>query len=274
MPQNLEDRSVARAIVPKLLSVIDSCNDERILKAAMQNVKIVVKDRKWLMHQHNLEALLCTLERLCSPSTTMRSSAHGRFIYTDICNVLRFILQFHRPSLGGRLHIVIPILERLMACLFVQIKAVALNKGRFQNIFQHPPWLDQDMKPLLPEHAELFNRVVGLLCNPPQSTLPGFRMRPDQPRLTDPVREARMYVSGYVPNLIHVYCHYQLHGVPGKGIKEALTPAVFAMFDVLDLAAPEDARVIALGASMGKAQLALLRREHAEWKQYGRWRGI
>lgn len=64
-----------------------------------------------------------------------------------------------------------------------------------------------------------------------------------------------------------------LNGSLADGVKEALNPALYAVFDVLDMAATEDERVKALGASMTKAELALLRKEHGEWKRFGRWAG-
>lgn len=73
--------------------------------------------------------------------------------------------------------------------------------------------------------------------------------------------------------LIHSFCDLSLHGNLGQGMKEVLNPALYAVFDVMDMAAPEDERVIALGASMNKQELSLLRKEHGEWKRFGRWHG-
>ncbi|KAF2154685.1 hypothetical protein K461DRAFT_275841 [Myriangium duriaei CBS 260.36] len=273
IPQPLFECSAARGIVPVIRTAIETCTEAREFNAAMQSIAIIVKNKRWLVNQINLEGLLSTMHKLCSPSSRIRDTTKCRFFFNDICNVLRLILQFHRPSLGGRLHIVIPVLRQLMACLFIPGRGSSSHKAQFQRNFQHPPWLDQDTKSLLPTHAQLFTRLIALLCNPPQSTVPGYRAGSDQPRLTDVVREARLHVSEFVPALIHAFCHFQLHGILGEGMKEVLAPAIHAMFDVMDMAEPEDKRVIALGASMNKAELALLRKEHGEWKRFGRWRG-
>jgi len=272
------DLAATATRVPVLLNILNDCILETVFNAAVQSLKALVKDKTKsqegaVLNQYTIECLLSTLHKICSPSSSMRDTSHGGFLYNDVCQILRSTLQFHRPSLGGRLHIVIPLLKQLMACFFTPSKVMGRNKGQARRTFQHPPWLHQESKPLLAKHAPPFVRLITLLCNPPQSTLPGYRAGSDQPRLTDAVREARLHVSEFVPTLVHAYVHFQLHGVLGAGVKDALTPAIYAMFDVMDMAAPEDARIIALGASMGKAELALLRKDHGEWKRFGRWRG-
>ena len=259
--------------MPALLEKVSSANDQTCT-AALGMIRLVLQHRRWLINQYFVEMILSTLHKLCSPATPCRTASNCRIIYAEVFRVVQAILRHHRASLGGRLHIVVPVLKQLLACLFVQSKNSTSSMAQFQRTFQQPPWLaSADKHPISPQQAKSFARLITMLCNPPQSPIPGYRASSDQPRLTDVVREARVHISEFVPVLLHAYCHFQLHGVLAEGIRAALTPAMYAIFDVMDMAAPEDQRVIALGSSMGKAELALLRKEHGEWKRFGRWKG-
>jgi len=54
--------------------------------------------------------------------------------------------------------------------------------------------------------------------------------------------------------------------------RDALNTGLYAIFDIMDMASPNDERIIALAASMSKSQVAILRKEHGEWKRFGRWK--
>ena len=73
--------------------------------------------------------------------------------------------------------------------------------------------------------------------------------------------------------MLHAFVRMLLHGRLGDGVREKLTPGMWAIIDVMDMSGSEEGRVKVLGASMNKAELALLRREYEAWKGAGSWKG-
>lgn len=220
------------------------------------------------MNQLTIEQLLSDLHSTLSPESPLIAPSKARFIYSDICILLRSALQFYRPALGGRLHILLPALQQLLSCLFDPASVPA----RAKSTFQHPPWLTS---PLRVHQAQLFARLVTMLCNPAPSTLPHHRRGGRAAQLTDPVRAARMHVADFASWLLGAFVRFRLQSAGGMKpeVREALAPAVDALFDVMDMAEGGDGKVFALSALMEKGEVALLETEHVAWKRRGRWRG-
>jgi len=225
-------------------------------------VTTVLRLKPFLINQHNLESLLACIHKLLTPASPTLSGKAASVVYTNICTLMQSVLQFHRSSLGGRIHLITPILIQLTSCLFIPHRG---NKN--QSIFRHPSWLSAD-RPLVPIHASRFARVLTLLCNPPQSTISRRRSG-----LVDETRKVRLYVGQHIQYVLHAFVRMLLHGRLGDGVREKLTPGLWAVIDVMDMSGSEEGRVKVLGASMNKAELALLRREFEAWKAGGSWRG-
>ncbi|PSK60440.1 hypothetical protein B9Z65_590 [Elsinoe australis] len=257
----------ARSVMLMLSHLIRETVDIRVCRAGLHTLAGCLKDKRWLTNQHCIEDVLHTLHKLSTSSATVRTPTKSSSLYLDLCSITQIILQFYRPSLGGRFHLLLPLLNQLLSCLFTPHSG-----ARNRQIFQHPAWLNPS-KPLSAKHASRFTRLITLLCNPPQSTISGYRARSHKPGLVDDLKEARLHVSEFAGLLVHAFSRFMLNGSLADGVKEAIYPALYAVFDVLDMAATEDERVKALGASMTKAELALLRKEHGEWKRFGRWAG-
>ncbi|KAF4552652.1 Hypothetical protein D9617_9g024410 [Elsinoe fawcettii] len=259
--------SGARRIVVRMSGLLQQVDNMRTCHALMRPLTDCLKDKRFLINQYNIENILESVHRLSTSTSNVQGSTPSSTLYIELCSALQLILQSYRPSLGGRLHLVVPLLTQLLACLFVPI-----NNRSSRSVFHHPLWIHPS-RSLGPKHAARFTRLVTLLCNPPQSTISGYRSRSHKPGLVDELREARLHVSEFSGMILHGFCRFMLNGTLNDGVKDALNPALYAVFNVLDMAAPEDERVKALGASMTKAELALLRREHGEWKRFGRWKG-
>ncbi|GAB7340169.1 hypothetical protein MBLNU457_6643t2 [Dothideomycetes sp. NU457] len=225
-------------------------------------ITTILRSKPFLISQHNLESLLACIHKLLTPASPALSGKAASAIYTNICTLMQAILQFHRSSLGGRIHLITPVLIQLTSCLFIPHKG---NKN--QSIFRHPPWLSAD-RPLMPIHASRFARVLTLLCNPPQSTISRRRSG-----LIDETRKVRLYVGQHIQYVLHAFVRMLLHGRLGDGVRDKLTPGLWAIIDVMDMSGSEESRIKVLGASMNKAELALLRREYEAWKAGGSWKG-
>ncbi|PNS20932.1 hypothetical protein CAC42_2863 [Sphaceloma murrayae] len=268
-PDNLHDefKMKGHECLILLANKLQAAPSTQICLASLRTLTLCLKEKRFLTNQYVIESILQALVNLSNSTCSVRTRTTSSSLYLELCSTTQVILQFHRSSLGGRLHLVIPLLNQLLSCSFIPHIG-----SRTRHIFHHPSWL-QASQPLRSKHAVRFTRLVTLLCNPPQSTISGYRARSNKPGLVDDLREARMHVSEFVGLIVHSFCRFMLNGTLADGVKDALNPALYAVFDVMDMAAPEDERVKALGATMTKPELALLRKEHGEWKRFGRWAG-
>lgn len=229
----------------------------------------------FMLHQHAVERLLSEIQKIVSITGPRFGASAAPSIYQSLCAMVHAVLQHQRRRLGGRLHIVVPLMMQLLACLFTGHGVSDANKT-----LRHPPWLESSTVPLGPEHAQRFARLLTLLCDPPQSIISSHSRRKGI-TLVDETRRARIHVSQHMHHVIHAFCRYQMYGKLSPAMREALMPGVWAIMEVMDMDSASRAkdktqaeqRVRALGASMTKSELALLRREWEAWRTFGAWKG-
>lgn len=209
--------------------------------------------------------------KLASPRSPLRDTRNSSTIYEAVCSTTQSLLQFHRASLGGRLHLFVPLLQRLLACLFVPAGRDAATKSRFK----HPPWLSTQNHLLTVKHSQRFGRLLTLLCNPPQSNSAGHRRKQDTaPELVDETRKLRIQVGQHVHQILHYFCVLVLNGKLGEGMRDSLTPGLWAVIEVTEMDADNSKGVKALSASMGNAERAVLRGIWEEYRRFGgAWKG-
>lgn len=212
---------------------------------------------------------IATVTTLASPSSPVQSVKQASPIFEGLCSITQSLLQFHRSSLGGRFHLLVPLMQRLLACLFVPSTRDAGTTNRFK----HPAWLESTSASLSLKHAQRYSRLLENLCNPPQSNVSGARGK-STPDLVDETRKARMHVAQHAPHILHYFCTLILHGKLGEGMRGALTPGMWAIIDVAEIDADDSRGIKALSASMGNADRAILRSVWEDWRRFGgAWKG-
>ncbi len=198
------------------------------------------------------------LVEVLSPRAILNATEHGGLIFLRLCQTTNSIISLHRKNLGGRFHILLPLLQKLMACLFVPHAHNATPLTR-------PTWLPPRNPPLTTEHATAFTRILTTLCSPTVSSA-SFHRRREAADLVDEAKKARAYAGQYVPQLLTYYCCLQLSSKLSAEIKDALRPGLWTMMDVVDLN-----MMRAMNASMGKDERSLWGSLYAEWKKFGKW---
>ena len=186
------------------------------------------------------------------------AAEYGGLIYLRLCQTINSVISLHRKNLGGRFHILLPLLQRLLACLFVPHGHNALS-------FTRPAWLPPRNSPLTAEHATALTRILTTLCSPTVSSTSSHR-RGVAADLVDETKKARDYAGQYMPQLLTYYCSLQLSGKLSTEAKDALRPGLWAMMDVVDMNAMR-----AMNAAMGKDERALWGSLYGEWKRFGKW---
>lgn len=242
--------------------------------------------------QYGIENTIKTLHGLLIPSTNIKDIKSGYILYHQICMVVQQLLQSHRRSLTGRLHLFLPLLIQLLS-----IQYTPHRTSQSRRVFNHPPWLfkskQQNRHALSANpsfHTTLFSRLLTLLCTPSPSTLGSFNSHTSAVNLVDKVRKSRLEISEFISTVMHAFCSFELSGrlvspqppldksivqsfhQSQRNPRDALNTGLYAIFDIMDMASPNDERIIALAASMSKSQVAILRKEHGEWKRFGRWK--
>lgn len=256
-------------ILPSLLRLLRSSTAYAIHRRASDCVLTILRSKLFLVNQFSVEMTLSTIGLLASPSSPALPSKRATTIYATLCNILQTIFLLHRSSLGGRFHLVVPVLQRLMAMLFIPH-----TKGTSKtDHFLHPSWLDTRTQPLTAKHAAKFGRLLTVFCNPPPSAITRHRTAAKTPDLVDEVRKARMHIGTYVQYVLHTFCALVLNGRLGEGMRDALTPGLWAMLDVMEMGGDEKRGVKALSAGMGHAERAVLRGVWDDWKRFGAWKG-
>lgn len=228
-------------------------------------------DQPSLVSQYSLEMTVEAMIALASHLSPLRDPKRGAAIYESLCAVTQSLLQFHRASLGGRLHLFVPLLQRLLSCLFVPTGRDTATKNRFK----HPPWLNAQDHPLTVKHSRRFARLLTLLCNPPQSNTAGHRRKQETaPELIDETRKYRIQVGQHVHQILHYFCVLILNGKLGEGMRDSLTSGMWAVIEVIEMDADDSKGVKALSASMGNSERAVLRGIWEEYRRFGgAWRG-
>lgn len=224
-----------------------------------------------MVTQHGVETTIATLVHLASPSSPSLGVDRGRAIFEELCSLTQSLLQFHRASLGGRHHIFDLLIQRLLACLFLP---GSRDSGTL-NRFKHPRWLDTKQHPLTLKHAQKVSRILENLCNPSQGDISKHRNNKHSHSndLVDAARKVRTQVGQHVQHILHYFCTLMLHGRMGEGMRDALTPGLWAMIEVIEMGADSTRGVKALSAGMNNAERAVLRGIFEDWRRFGAWRG-
>ncbi|KAK7547828.1 Urb2/Npa2 family-domain-containing protein [Phyllosticta citricarpa] len=256
--------------VARLSTYLETVENMRDLHAALNCIDTVLKDKHWLVSQYAIESLIESLSRLSSPAGPELSEDQASVIYTRICNTTQLIIALHRTRLGGRFHVLIPFLQRLLRCLFKFDMRQSIQGNSV-----YPPWLStrSDSSPMKMAQAASFARLITTLCSPSVSAVRGLHRARKRPanghaELVDETKKAREYAGQYVTALIATFCAAQLAGRIAPESRAAIMPALYACADVVGV---EGMR--AMNAGMSAAERAIWKGVYADWRRFGRWEG-
>jgi nucleolar pre-ribosomal-associated protein 2 len=247
-----KDSQDIHALYLRLLSTLAQTSDYATYSAAISCLLTIIREKPFILNQPLTEATLQAIQTLA------RSSPAERLIYLDLCSILSALLLHHRARLQGRFHLLISTLQTLQTRLFIPTK----------------PSTDPDRRDLAPRHARAYTRLLTLLCNPPTRTHNNSSsgvIGSNNSNLIDESRRARAHVGQYVPTLLHSFCAQVLSGTLGEGVREALTPALWAVIEAMEVQSPDAMK--ALSAGMNNSERAVLRSVYDDWKRFGKWEG-
>ena len=222
-------------------------------------------------NQFVIDDLLSTLTLLtapCAPTFSSMPPNGASAIYQRLCTLTSLLLTRHRKRLGGRYHLLLPVLQGLLRCLFRPIPIPASSKQP-QIRHHHPPWLTTNPRtttePLTLKSATQFTRILTSLCDPTASSVKHSR-RSAAGGLTDDTKKARSISGQYMQYLIMEYARCQLQGQLPPEVKAALTPGLYAVLDVMSRELMRG-----MNAAMDSSSRAIFKGLYADYQRFGRW---
>ena len=247
------DEQGIHALYFKLLEILRQTPDFATYTAAVPCVLTIIREKPFILNQYLTEATLQTIHSLAC------SSPAEPLIYLDLCSILSALLLHHRARLQGRYHLLISTLQSLQTRLFIPTTNSTTN--------------NTSRKTLTPRHARAYTRLLTLLCNPPTRTHNNnsTSSAANAGNLIDESRRTRARVGEFAPLLLHSFCAAILNGTLGEGVREAMTPGLWALIEAMEVQSADAVKV--LSAAMNNSERAVLRGVYEDWKRFAKWDG-
>ena len=253
---NIELKNNQLALLPKLCGLLTNTPDHTSFNALLSSINTILSHTPSFATQHSIESTLSALSTLTSRSSPPLSAAHAPAIYARLCETTRLVLLLHRGRLGGRFHILLPLLQNLLFLLFTP------HSGRGSL----PAWLrGPDALALMPTNGAQLSRVLSTLCNPPQSSIQKTHASQSKTSrtLNDPVRAAREKTSAFLYPLLASYCRFQLSGKLEAAVRDKVMPGIW---EVVGTASLSRDGLDAMFAGLGRSERDVWRSVWGEWE--------
>jgi nucleolar pre-ribosomal-associated protein 2 len=245
------------ACLGKLCNQLRISTDAAMFGACMDCINTILRTKQWLVNQYGIDTLLKALTTILSPRPgRFRADKHqSGFIYQRLCQTTTNILLLHRKRTGGRFHLLVPLLQNFLSCLFTP------HSGSTSSL---PPWIHGSASTLTTSHATFYTRILTTLSSPTSSST-ALKWHNTAPNLVDEIKKAKLYAGQYVPYILMHYCSLQLSGSIGVEVRDALKSGIWSLMDVVDM---EGMR--GMNAGMGRDERVMWGSLYVEWNKYGR----
>jgi nucleolar pre-ribosomal-associated protein 2 len=263
LESNAELKQRQLALLPRVCVLVAESPNYESFNALLNCVDTILNDKPSLASQHGIECVYSVLFKLTSRSSPVLSSQYASEIFSRLCHTSRLTLLVHRGRLGGRFHLLLPLLQGLLFCLFIP------NASRSGAL---PSWLRTitatEPVRLTPTNAAQFTRLLSTLCNPPQSSITKAHQHHQSRKskdLNDPIKAARDRASNFLYPLLASFCRYQLNGRLDQGVREKLMPGIW---EVVGTASLHREGLDAMFAGLGRSERDIWK---GLWEQ---WEGV
>jgi nucleolar pre-ribosomal-associated protein 2 len=247
------------ALLPALCRLLATATTDASFNALMDSIDTILNSKGSLTTQHSIECVLGALVKLTSRTSPALSATSAEHIFTRLCETSRLMLLVHRNKLGGRSHMLIPLLQALLFCLFVPTSA---RSGAL------PIWLRSntatDPVRLTPVNAAQFTRLLGTLCNPPQSSISKTHQHSRKSKdLNDPIKAVRERTGHFLYPLLASFCRFQLSGRLLPAVRTKLMPGVW---EAVGTASLHKDGIDAMFAGLNRSERDVWRSVWGEWE--------
>ncbi|KAI1423815.1 Urb2/Npa2 family-domain-containing protein [Xylaria sp. FL1777] len=216
------------------------------------------------MTQYNIDATLTSVAEVCSTcGPKIQGSRAAGEIFAALFKLVALVIKRHRLRLSGHFHILLTTLRALLTVLLADPSSSTLRRHSVQS--RHPPWLHTRLQP---RHAERFARLLTLVCEPSAASVARSRSR-SQSELDSATDVAKRAAGQHMYLVLEVYIKLQLEAEVSRPMRKALEVGVFSVLDITS-----DGCRKALNESLDASGRAVFRALFAEYRKFGKWKGV
>ncbi|GBF65942.1 hypothetical protein TMEN_8660 [Trichophyton mentagrophytes] len=230
---------------------------------AAETLDIILRTQSRSVTQWNIDNLLANICLIVSPSGPPIDAKFAGTIHTRLCKLLGTLFTLYRQKLSGRFHLVLPVMQALLRCLFTYNLKSTNSTGA---VLACPPWVE-DSHSIEPRHGTQFSRLLSSLCDPTVSSVqrPGGVGHSKQ-ALNDNTKKVKSLAGQYLQYLVMEYTSCQLKGHILPEMKAALMPGMYVILDVMS-----QSTMRAMNAGMDSSGRAVFKTLYDDYIRFGKW---
>ncbi|EGE09411.1 hypothetical protein TEQG_08312 [Trichophyton equinum CBS 127.97] len=230
---------------------------------AAEALDIILRTQSRSVTQWNIDNLLANICLIVSPSGPPIDAKFAGTIHTRLCKLLGTLFTLYRQKLSGRFHLVLPVMQALLRCLFTYNLKSTNSTGA---VLARPPWVE-DSHSIEPRHGTQFSRLLSSLCDPTVSSVqrPGGVGHSKQ-ALNDNTKKVKSLAGQYLQYLVMEYTSCQLKGHILPEMKAALMPGMYVILDVMS-----QSTMRAMNAGMDSSSRAVFKTLYDDYIRFGKW---
>lgn len=230
---------------------------------AAEALDIILRTQSRSVTQWNIDNLLANICLVLSPSGPPIDAKFAGTIHTRLCKLLGTLFTLYRQKLSGRFHLVLPVMQALLRCLFTYNQKSSNSSGA---VLARPPWVEGSHN-MEPSHGTQFSRLLSSLCDPTVSSVqrPGGVGHSKQ-ALNDNTKKVKSLAGQYLQYLVMEYTSCQLKGHTPPEMKATLMPGMYVILDVMS-----QSTMRAMNAGMDSSSRAVFKTLYDDYIRFGKW---
>jgi nucleolar pre-ribosomal-associated protein 2 len=253
------------------LKDLERIQTNQLLPLYVDNAQLVVEQQPHMINQDTIDRLLDNISMLLNSSQPYSTDSHPSVIFDGVCSLLGSLFDRFRRRLADRHHLLLPILQGLLRCLFFPGKlAVQARRGTDSSqstVFfdSMPSWLGNAEQGLKPNSASKLSRILSTICNPTVSAAKSAHKRSHN-ELNDETKRVKALAGQHMQYLIMEYCRCSLDGEIETEVKDKLTAGLYSVMDAMSRDVMRG-----MNAAMNPSNRAIFKVLYDDWTRYGKW---
>lgn len=248
-----EELSSLFTVVSQLLN---HCKAVEQFAVATECLEILFRQHPRCVDQFDIDGLLTAISLCLSRYGPHISPKYASTVYVRLCRLVGVVVGPVRQRVGGRHHLILVILTRLLNCLLDRSK----RQGRAQEKDKNQPYW---VAPLQASDAAHFTRLLTSLSDPTLSSV----ARPSAHEgLTDQTKKAKRITGQYLQYFVMDYARMCLQGTFSPQIKAAIMPGLYSILDGLSRDAMRS-----LNADLEVSSRAVFKGLYDDYVKFGKW---
>ncbi|KAM5444443.1 hypothetical protein MaudCBS49596_008030 [Microsporum audouinii] len=259
--ESLVSRELSTAFTKISVAFSHTASIESFCLAA-ESLDTILRSQSRSVTQWNIDNLLANISLILSPSGPLIDIKFAGTIHSRLCKLLGTLFGLYRQKLSGRFHLVLPIMQALLRCLFTRNKKTSGSSGAGLAL---PAWVIGSFG-LKAEHGTRFARLLSALCDPTVSSVQRHGGAHSRQALNDNTKKMRSLAGQYLQYLVMEYSSCQLKGHISPEMKAALMPGMYVVLDVMS-----QSTMRAMNAGMDSSSRAVFKTLYDDYIRFGKW---